>query len=280
MTRIVKLPLIQNVGPNQRATIRLPLGRSYNKIMLYCNGNINAALLANIVLKINQGEKQRWLTSAHLQARNSYNKGALDTAVLTLNFSEPDAKDLAGIEIGAYGLTAEAGVQDAVLEFDVGNYVVSATSNIVALAEVSAPTSNRLIVRTRYQQKTLAGAVEEQIIIPSGQNGEQLKRLYIFGTTALIEEVRIRRDDSDEFESITPFQNNYLQRELSKVPQAGLYVVDFIVRNVVSDMLNTAQVMGPGGKPVLVENLDIRMRTNAAGTFNIYTESITLNDRP
>lgn len=280
MTRIVKLPLIQNVGPNQRATIRLPLGRSYNKIMLYCNGNINAALLANIVLKINQGEKQRWLTSAHLQARNSYNKGALDTAVLTLNFSEPDAKDLAGVEIGAYGLTAEAGVQDAVLEFDVGNYAISATSNIVALAEVSAPTSNRLIVRTRYQQKTLAGAVEEQVIIPSGQNGEQLKRIYIFGNTALIDEVRIRRDDSDEFESITPFQNNYLQRELGKVPQANLYVVDFIVRNVVSDMLNTAQVMGPGGKPQLVENLDIRMKTNAAGTFNIYTESITLNDRP
>ena len=280
MTRIVKLPLIQNVGPNQRATIRLPLGRSYNKIMLYCNGNINAALLANIVLKINQGEKQRWLTSAHLQARNSYNKGALDAAVLTLNFSEPAAKDLAGIEIGAYGMTAEAGVQDAVLEFDIGNYVITAGSSIVALAEVSAPTSNRLIVRTRYQQKTLAGAVEEQIIIPSGQNGEQLKRIYIFGTTALIEEVRIRRDDSDEFESITPFQNNYLQRELGKVPQAGLYVVDFIVRNIVSDMLNTAQVMGPGGKPQLVENLDIRMKTNAAGTFNIYTESITLNDRP
>lgn len=280
MTRIVKLPLIQNVGPNQRATIRLPLGRSYNKIMLYCNGNINAALLANIVLKINQGEKQRWLTSAHLQARNSYNQGALDAAVLTLNFSEPAAKDLAGIEIGAYGMTAEAGVQDAVLEFDIGNYVITAGSSIVALAEVSAPTSNRLIVRTRYQQKTLAGAVEEQIIIPSGQNGEQLKRIYIFGTTALIEEVRIRRDDSDEFESITPFQNNYLQRELGKVPQAGLYVVDFIVRNIVSDMLNTAQVMGPGGKPQLVENLDIRMKTNAAGTFNIYTESITLNDRP
>jgi hypothetical protein len=280
MTRSVKLPLIQNVGPNQRATIRLPLGRTYNKITLFCNGNITAAFLSNIVLKVNQGEKQRWLTSAHLQARNSYNVGASSATALVLSFVEPLAKDLAGVEIGAYALTAEAGVQDAVLEFDIGNFTPSAASTIVAIAEVGPPSENRLIVRTRYQQKTLSGAVEEQIIIPSGQNGEQLKRILIYGTTALIDNIRVRRDDSDEFESITVAQNEYMQRDYGNLPQAGLVVVDFIQRNIVSDMLNTAQVMGPGGKPSLVQNLDIRMTTTGAGTFSIYTESLTLNDRP
>lgn len=280
MTRIVKLPLIQNIGPNQRATIRLPLGRTYNKITLFCNGNITSALLSNIVLKLNQGEKQRWLTSTHLQSRNSYNGGQSNPAILVLNFIEKDAKDLAAMEIGSYALTAEAGVQDATLEFDVGTYTVTPTSTIVAIAEVTEPSANRLIVRTRYQQKTLAGATEEQIIIPSGLNGEQLKRILIYGTTTLIDSVRVRRDDSDEFESITVGQNDYMQREYGKVPQAGLMVIDFIPRNIVSDMLNTAQIMGPGGKPMVVQNLDIRMTTNAAGTFSIYTESLTLNDRP
>lgn len=280
MTRSVRLPLIQNIGPNQRATIRLPLGRTYNKITLFCAGNITRALLTNIVLKVNQGEKQRWKTSAQLQARNGYNLGATDAAILALNFVEKDAKDLAAMEIGSYALTAEAGVQDAVLEFDIGTYVVTAASTIVAVAEVTEPSANRLIVRTRYQQKTLAGAVEEQIIIPSGQNGEQLKRLMIFGTTTLVDNIRVRRDDSDEFESITVLQNEFMQKEYGKVPQAGLIVVDFIQRNIASDMLNTAQIMGAGGKPMLVQNLDIRMVTNAAGTFDIYTESLTLNDRP
>lgn len=279
MTRRIKLPLIQNVGPNQRATIRLPLGRVYNKIILFCGGNINASLISNIVLKVNQGEKQRWKNAAQLQARNSYNKGANDPAVLTLNFLEKDSHDLASQTLGTYALTAEAGVQDAVLEFDLGNYVISAGSTITAIAEVDVPSANRLIVRTRYQQKTLAGAVEESIIIPSGQNGEQLKRIFIFGTLASIASLRVRRDDSDEFESLTVAQNEYVQREFEKIPQAGLMVIDFVVNDLQSDMLNTSQIMGPGGKPTLVQNLDIRMTTTAAGTFDIYTESLTLNDR-
>jgi hypothetical protein len=174
---------------------------------------------------------------------------------------------------------AEAGVQDAVLEFDLGNYVVSAGSTITAIAEVDVPSANRLITRTRYQQKTLAGATEESIIIPSGQNGEQLKRIFIYGTLSLIDSLRVRRDDSDEFESLTVAQNEYIQKEYRKVPQAGLMVIDFVVNNLQSDMLNTAQIMGPGGKAVLVQNLDIRLSTNGAGTFDIYTESVTLNDR-
>lgn len=279
MTRRVKLPLIQNIGPNQRASIRIPLGRTVNKITLHCGGNINAALLSNIVLKVNQGEKQRWKNADQLQKRNSYNKGASDAAVLVINFLEKDSHDLASQTLGTYALTAEAGVQDAVLEFDLGNYVNSAASTIVAIAEVDVPSANRLIVRTRYQQKTLAGAVEESIIIPSGQNGEQLKRIYIFGTLALIDSLRVRRDDSDEFEGLTVAQNEYLQRDYGKVPQAGLMVIDFVVNDLQSDMLNTAQIMGPGGKPTLVQNLDIRMAVNGAGTFDIYTESLTLNDR-
>lgn len=280
MTRIVKLPQIQNVGPSQRATLRLPLGRTYNRIMLFCEGNINRSLLSNLVMKVNQGEKQRWKTSAQLQSRNSYTGGASDAAILELDFVERNAKDEAAMTLGTYALTAEAGVQDAVLEFDIGAYTLSAGSKITALAEVDVPSKNRLITRTRYQQKTLAGAVEEAIIIPSGQNGEQLKRIHVFGTLALINSIRVRRDDSDEYESISVAQAEFIQKTYGKVPQAGHMVVDFVMHNLQGHMLNTAMIMGPDGKPQPVQNLDIRLDVNGAGTFDIYTESLTLNDRP
>lgn len=280
MTRLVKLPQIQNVGTGQRATLRLPLGRTYNRIVLFCYGNITRALISNIVLKVNQGEKMRWKTSAQLQARNSYKNGASDAAILELDFVEREAKDEAAMTLGTYALTAEAGVQDAVIEFDLGVYAALATNNVLAYAEVDLPSKNRLIARTRYQQKTLAGAVEEAIIIPSGMNGEQLKRMYIFGTLALIDSVRIRRDDSDEFETLSVLQNEFIQKTYGKTPQAGLMVIDFVPHNLQSHMLNTAQILGPDGKPTPVQNLDIRMAVNGAGTFDIYTESLTLNDRP
>lgn len=279
MTRIIKLPQVQNVGPNQKATIKLPLGRTYSKIFLFCEGNIARALLSNIVLSINAGERQRWKTSVHLQAKNSYNKLASDLQVLELNFIEPEGKDEAAMTLGTYALTEGAGVQDAVLEFDVGTYVITAGSRIQAVAEVDLPSKNTLIVRTRYQQKTLAGAVEEAINLPYGLKGEQVKRMYIFGTLALIDAVRVRREDSDEFEDISVFQNEYMQKTYGKVPQAGLMVIDFIKNNLQNNMLNTALIMGADGKVKPVENLDIRMRVNGSGTFDIYTETLTTNDR-
>lgn len=280
MTRKIKLPLIQNVGPNQRVTARLPLGVTYNKVAFFTAGNINAALISNVVVKINGSERQRWNTQAHLQARNSYNGGASDANVLELDFVEPKAKDEAAMTIGAIAATQEAGVQDVTIEFDLGNYVVTAASVITAVAEVDVPSKNRLIVRNRFFQRVLGGAAEEQIIVPSGMNGELLKRLYIFGTLASINHVRIRREGADEFEQLTQAQNEFFQRTYGKTPQAGLYVVDFTEHNLMGHMLNTSTILGPDGKPVQISNLDIRLNVNAAGTFNIYTESVTTNDRP
>jgi hypothetical protein len=280
MTRKLQVTQVQNVVPGGRVTVRLPLGVTYWKLAIFTAGNINASLISNIVLKVNGGERMRWATAAQLQARNSYNGGASDANALELDFIERNAKDESAMTIGAYAATAEAGVQDFTLEFDLGTYTVTAASVVRVIAEVDTPSMNSLIVRNRYFQKVLSGASEEQIIIPSGLNGELLKRIYIFGTLASIVNVRVRREGADEYEQITQVQNEYFQRTYGKVPQAGLYVVDFTEHNLQGQMLNTSQIMGPGGKPIPIQNLDIRMLVNAAGTFNIYTESVTANGRP
>ena len=111
-------------------------------------------------------------------------------------------------------------------------------------------------------------------------NGEQLKRLYVFGTLSLIESVRVRREGADEYEALSQVQNEFFQKTYGKVPQAGLWVVDFTEHQLAGHMLNTASIMGANGKPQDIQNLDIRLKTTGAGTFDIYTESVTLNDRP
>lgn len=280
MTRKLQLPLIQNVGPNQRVTIRLPLGVTYNKICLFTGGNINAALVSNIVLKINGSERQRWLTYAHLNARNAYNRGATDANVVEFDFLTVRGKDEAAMTLGAIAATAEAGVQEMTLEFDLATYTVTAASVITGVAEVDVPSKNRLITRNRYFQRVYAGAAEEQIVMPSGLNGEQLQRIYVFGTLANIDFLRVRREGSDEHESLRQAQNEFFQRTYQKVPQAGLWVIDFTEHDLLGHMLNTSSIVGPDGKPSPIQNFDVRLRVNAAGTFNIYTESITLNDRP
>ena len=275
MTRKVQLNQIQNVGPVSRATIRLPLGVTYNKIVIFTAGNITASLLSNIVLKVNGSERIRWKSYTQIAARNAYNGNATDPNVLELDFVERNGKDEASMTLGAYAATAEAGVQDMTIEFDIATYTVTAGSLIKAVAEVDVPSANRLIVRNRFFQKTLAGAVT----IPFGMNGEQLKRMYFFGTLANIDSVRVRREGADEYEALTQIWNEFFQKTYAKVPQAGLFVVDFTEHNLMGHMLNTANI-NVGGKSVPIQNLDIRLKTTAAGTFDIYTESITLNDRP
>lgn len=279
MTRKLKLPLIQNVGPSQRVTIRLPLGVTYNKITLFTAGNITASLISNIVLKLNGSERQRWLTQAHLQARNSYNRGASDANAMEFDFLNVRGKDEAAMTLGAIAATAEAGIQDFTIEFDLAAYTNSAASVITGVAEVDVPSKNRLIVRNRYFQRVYSGATEEQIILPSGVNGEQLQRIYCFGTLASINYIKVRREGADEHEALTQLQNEFFQRAYQKVPQAGLWVIDFTEHDLMGHMLNTAQIVGPDGKAITIQNLDVRINVNAAGTFNIYTESITLNER-
>lgn len=280
MTRKVQLPLIQNVGPSQRVTIRVPLGVTYNKIVLFLGGNINTTLITNIVWRLNGSERIRWNTAAQMVAANLYNRLTSDPQVLEFNFVETRGKDEAAMTMGTYAATAEAGVQDLVLEFDLGAYVVTAASTVKAVAEVDVPSANRLIVRNRFTQRVLGGATEEQIILPSGLNGEQIKRMYFFGTLAQLNFVRVRREGADEFESITQAQAEFFQKTYQKVPQAGLFVVDFTEHDLMGHMLNTSQIIGSDGKPKVIQNLDIRLNVNAGGTWNIYTESITTNERP
>lgn len=280
MTRKVQLTQIQNVGPLQRATVRLPLGVTYNKLVFFTAGNITASLISNIVLKVNGSERMRWKTYAHLQGRNSYNGNASDANVFEFDFINRFAKDEAAMTLGAIAATQQAGVQDMTIEFDIATYAVTAASTITGVAEIDVPSANRLITRNRTFQKVLAGAVEEQIIIPFGMTGEQLKAIYIFGTLASIESVRVRREGADEYEALTQIKNEFFQKTYGKTPQAGLFVVDFMEHSLAGHMLNTAMIIGANGKPTPIENLDIRLKTTAAGTFDVYTESITTSDRP
>ena len=280
MTRKVQLMQVQNVGSNQRATIRLPLGVTYNKVCLFLGGGLNHTFISNIVLKVNGSERQRWKTAAQMASRNSYNGNAYDTTVIEFDFISRFAKDEAAMTLGAYAATAQAGVQDMTIEFDMSVYTASAATTVTAIAEIDVPSANRLIVRNRYFQKVLAGAVEEQVIIPYGMNGEQLQRIYVFGTLASIESVRVRREGADEFEALKQVQNEFFQKTYGKVPQAGLFVVDFTEHSLQGHMLNTAMILGADGKPAPIQNLDIRLKTTAAGTFDVYTESITTSDRP
>jgi hypothetical protein len=276
--RNIRLPQLQNVGPNQRVSLRLPLGVTYEKIYFSLGTNILVSLITNLVLRINNKEFQRWNSVADMNSGLNFYKGNLSgqTDFFVLDFTERLAKEEVGMKLGTIAATQEAGVQDVTLEFDLGNYVVAAGSTITAFADVEAPSANRIIQRVQVQQKVIAAAAQEQIFVPFGMNGYQVKRLIIKHVN--LSSVRVRRDGVDVFEDMAVAMANKRLQDFGRVPQAGYHVLDFMPDALQSNAFNTANIF-VGGQPQPVQNLDVRLTASAADTFTIYTESYSLNSQ-
>lgn len=275
--RFIQLPAPYNVGANRKVTLRLPLGQVYEKIYFYLKGNIQASLVSDIRLLINNKEAQRWATMADFQAFCGYRGNVVNTNYFVWDFTERLAKEEVGMKLGTLAITAEAGVQDAVIEFSLGAYADSSANGIEAWADVDNPSANNIIQRVQYAQKTIAAAAEEQIYVPFGQSGFQLKRMLI--KHSAIASVKVRRDGVDVFEGPIMALNNIRQQDFGRVPQAGYAVIDFMPDSLQSNAFNTAVVLGAGGVPQPVSNLDIRVKTTGADTLTIYTESYDLSSR-
>lgn len=272
--RHLRLPQLQNVGPNQRVSLRLPLGQTYEKLYLFLQGNIVATLITNIVLRINNKEMWRWASYADMAAYNGYRGNFLNTGVLFFDFTEAKAREEVGMKFGTVAATQEAGVQDFTLEFDLGNYTNTAASIIQAWADVEAPSANRVITRVQYSQKVIAAAAEETVYIPFGASGFQLKRVHIKHTA--LSEVRVRRDGVDIYDALpVAFANQRLQ-DFGRVPQAGYHVIDFMPDSLIANALNTAKLLSADGKTAVpVQNLEFRVKTSGADTLTFYVESFS-----
>lgn len=275
--RFIKLPQLQNVGPNQKVSLPLNLGMTYEKLYFKLGTNITLSLITNIVLKINNKEFMRWDSALDLVALNAYKGNQTAAGYLTIDFTERLAREEVGMKMGTIAATQEAGVQSFTLEFNLGNYTNTVTSTIDAWADVEAPSANKIIQRVQSMQKVIAGAAQEQVIIPFGQNGYQVKRIII--KHANLSSVKVRRDGVDIYEDIPVAVANQRQIDFGRVPQAGYQVIDFMPDSLQSNALNTAFIQVSPTQAVPVQNLDVRMTTSAADTLTIYTESYSLNSQ-
>lgn len=277
--RLLRLPQLQNVGPNQRVSLSLPLGVTYEKLYFYLGTNILTSLITNIVLRINNKEFQRWNSVADMVGGLLAYKGNLtsSTAFFVLDFTESLAKEEVGMKLGTVAATQEAGVQAFTLEFDLGNYTSVAASTIQAWADVEAPSRNTILQRVQVQQKVIGAAATEQIFVPFGMNGYQVKRLII--KHANLSSVRIRRDGVDIYDDLPVLLANQRLQDFRRTPQAGFHVVDLMPDSLQSNAMNTAMILQADGKAAPVQNLDIRVTTSAADTLTIYTESYSLNSQ-
>lgn len=275
--RFIKLPALQNMSPSSRVSLRLPLGVTYQKLYLDLGTTgLTKAFMTNIVLKLNNKEFIRWNSAADLESGlNAYKTNYVANArYLVIDFTERAAREEVGLTMGTIAATQEAGVQDFTLEFDAGAFTLTGGITPVFYADVESPSSNKIIQRVMVQQKAIAAAVTDQIYLPFGPQGFQVKRLIIKHTN--MTSLRVRRDGVEIYEDIPVALAQAREQDFGRVPTAGYHVVDFMPDTLQSNAFNTAFTLGQQG-PVAVQNLDIRPTTSAADTLTIYVEGYALN---
>jgi hypothetical protein len=256
---MINQPLLafQTVAPGQTATTKVPKYKlTLNRVTLTLGGTFTKANISEIEIKI--GAKTVWniktvgalSAGTILDMINKY-RGIFDQAAqLTIDFTERDFENIAAKEVGAYDMSKLAPEDDVFI-------------NITIAPAAVAPTLRGTMWLTPPQGKDIEeGQLIQKIIMqPFGftaggkqpinldVKGALIKRMYalFFGAagSATVEANLNRfeiKKDSQTWHDLTSIENRFVQNEYRKVPQSGMYVVDFCVDNHLSGAMPTRGV--------------------------------------
>jgi len=232
---VLDCPAFDNVVADGVATAKLDplIGRAVDRLILQLGGTaLTKAMLTNIRLLAN--EKPIFEdTGARIDDRNEYRGITANAAFLTLDFNEIRAHSNVDKQAGALD-TLGAGIRKLVLECTIAG---ATAPTLAARAMVSrSPQSsnalyNALLAKVLNRTQNFAAAGEFPMALNYAQGMRSfLKRVHLFSST--VTAVRVRKtyksNITDEIFKGTDAQNDFVQTEYGRVPQANVFTVDFM----------------------------------------------------
>lgn len=255
MLLIKNLPFF-NVVANGIATMSLPLGMTYERLVMVLGGTtFTKAHITDIKAKLN-GKLFYQISGSRLDSMNKY-KGIFDDAThLTLDFTEIFARDEVGQSLGA--IPTADGVASFTLEVSIG---AATAPTLESYSVQSGPKKlgaiNKLL---NYPYSSSVGG-KLPIVLPYGSNGGSLiKRVYFFhgGNMTGLE---VKKNGLVIHES-TQGINEFIQKENKKVPQSNVWVYDPIVDNNMTGLLVSADA----------KSMEFNVTLSAADNVQVYAE--------
>jgi hypothetical protein len=224
-----------NVAAGTTATITIPTENlTLTGVKLCLSGTTFDKTKIDSV-KVKVGSRTLWdLTYAQINAINNYKNEADNLKYLFLNFTERDQAIFPVKEIGGLDLMALASTGVVTLEIKIAGTAVAPA--IKAIGYFQAGQGNPAVLK--YVPFTAAYNVGGKFTLPVTLKGALLKRLYVFfsgtawtaSTNGNIQNVECKKNGLVFFDQ-SDLDNRFDQTQFKKVPQAGLYVCDFIVDN-------------------------------------------------
>lgn len=257
---------LQNVTPGNVAILKMPVGQgapTYDLIRLQLSGGALPSHIEYVRGKIDGRIFMDEGTGSELQDRDDFRGIFSEAGFVNIDFTEPKARNGAAEQLVA----AVPGQLCKSLQFE-----IKLAAGFPALGRIEAscnyrPPTNNAYIRKMFafpQAFSAAGtdAAPNILYLPVQEAGSQVKRIWVKETTAgNITGAQIRIGNAVVHE-VSRAKLEHDQKRNGLVPQAGLFVLDFIEDGNLAGLLDTRNVPG----------VELRLTTTAGESLKAYME--------
>lgn len=271
-------PLLQVVGvaPSSVATLRIPAeSATLVGIKLNFGGTTMADTnVSRVKLKI--GPRTIWdLTGAQLRAINAYKNGAAVNKYMWIDFSERDQAGFPLKEIGGIDLMAVLAIGEVYLEITIDGAAVAPT--ITAQGYFNQSQGNGAIVK--FVPFSFTQSAAGRFTLPLSLRGAMMKRIWAFysgtnGTATAngnLSRLECKKNGLVFFDQMD-LDARFDAVQFKKIPQANLFVADYIVDN--NHHANIATMRNTPNGQLVYDSFEFNAYLTDAGgaTVNVIAE--------
>lgn len=261
-----KMPSFEGVAAGQTATLRMPIGRTYEQLLITYSGATLAQL--NELRIIANGEVIHRVTElSKLDSMNKFEGRAAASGVIVFDFNRYGLKTRAGVEFTALGTGVPVSADNPVTittltaEIDIDGAAISPALSAKAIQ--SAPQKVGKILKTK--QYTYTAGASGEFEIADLPKGDAINKIYVGNHSAnAYTKLVIERDNFIVFERSVA-ENEAIQTDGVRTPQSDYVVYD------PTEIGNGSETLATGG----VQDLRIRLTLTTAGQVPLTVETIS-----
>lgn len=260
MLLIKNLPFT-NVVASGVATASLPVGMSYNRILLRLGGTtFTKAMITNIKVRLN-GKVIFENTGARLDAINTFRGQAVSANFLVVDFTEPKAKMMAEQYIG--NLNTAQGVSSLTLEVTISG---ATAPTLESFSEVGPPAALGVVAKQLLFTMSVGGSGKFPFkLIDVANRGAIIKRVH-FAHGGNLTELEVKKNGVVIHDNVPTVVNTFHLAEYGKVAQTNLYSYDPCLDNNYTNAIKTQDMV----------SLEFNVTSSAADTVTACLEVLDL----
>lgn len=225
-----------NVVANGVASVALPVGMSYNRIILALGGTFTKAMITSVKVRLN-GKVIYENTGSRLDLINTYRGLTAAATYLSIDFTEPRAKTMAEQYLG--NINTAQGVSSLTIEVT----IAGATSpTLDSYSELGPPAQLGVIAKQIPFTASFSGSGKFPFkLIDVANKGAIIKRVH-FAHGGQMTALEVKKNGIVIFDSLPAAVNTFILGEYQKISQTNLYSFDPCMDNNYSNAIKTADM--------------------------------------